>query len=194
MSVGGAALTFVSVFVAALLAFYLDGLRERRATQRWVKEYLGFWRGMLGSNPEERAVNEAHLDRIDAALADWLDPGRSPRQPRWADIDTINVNNAIAFTPLLLSSGVSVVPADLLQRLFLADATAPALKGSSEWVTRLFETQIRPLVWARVDGLDDVQRHAVETYRAEFAQFSELTRQYQGMLSSIHDELATAGF
>ena len=42
MSVGGAALTFVSVFVAALLAFYLDGLRERRATEGWVKGYLGF--------------------------------------------------------------------------------------------------------------------------------------------------------
>jgi hypothetical protein len=149
---------------------------------------------MLGSNPGERTVNEAHLDRIDAALADWLDPGRSGRQPRRADIDTINVNNAIAFTPLLLSGGVSVVPADLLQRLFLADATAPALKGSSEWVSRFYEAQVRPLVLARVDGLDDVQRRVVETYRSEFAQLSELTRQYQSMLGSIHDELAAAGF
>lgn len=32
MSLGDALLTFVSVFIAALRAFYLDGLRERRAT------------------------------------------------------------------------------------------------------------------------------------------------------------------
>ena len=44
MSLGEAFLTFVAVFVAALLAFYLDGLRERRATEGWVRDYLGFWR------------------------------------------------------------------------------------------------------------------------------------------------------
>lgn len=194
MTLGDAGLTFVSVFVAALLAFYLDGLRERRATEKWVREYLGFWRGWLGAHPEERATNEAYLDRIDAALADWLDPGRSGRQPRWAEIDTINVNNPMVFTPLLLSTGVSVVRPDLLQRLFRADATAPALKDSSEWVSRFYEDHIRPLVLARIDCLDALQRRAVETYRSEFAQFSELTRQYQGMLRAIHEELAARGF
>ena len=47
MSLGDALLTFVSVFVAALLAFYLDGLRERRATRSWVREYLGFRRSTI---------------------------------------------------------------------------------------------------------------------------------------------------
>lgn len=128
------------------------------------------------------------------ALAAWLDAERTGVEPEWKDIDAINVNNAISFTPMLLSSGVSVVPPALLRQLFVADATVPALRSTSESVVRLFETQVRPLVLARVVALDDVQRRVVETYRSEFAQLSDTTRRYQTMLATIHDELAAAGF
>jgi len=74
VSLGDAALTFVSVFVAALLAFYLDGLRERRAARAWVREYLGFWRDILEQSATDREGNDAIMDRIDRALGRWLDP------------------------------------------------------------------------------------------------------------------------
>ena len=71
MSLGDAALTFVSVFIAALLAFYLDGLRERRATRAWVAEYLGFWRGLLESTAGEKEANEAGVRKVESALDGW---------------------------------------------------------------------------------------------------------------------------
>jgi hypothetical protein len=191
VSLGDAALTFVSVFIAALLAFYLDGLRERRATRRWVREYLGFWRGMLHAAQEERAANDAMMARIDGALAGWLGDGGDPE---WADVDAVNVNNSFDFTQLLLSSGVGAVPPDLLERLFVADATRPALQGTSEVVTRLYETEIRPLVLARVVDLDPAQRRAVELYRAEFGRLAGMLRSYVERLDEIHDELVRAGF
>jgi hypothetical protein len=191
VSLGGAALTFVSVFVAALLAFYLDGLRERRATERWVREYLGFWRAMLHNAQEERAGNDAMLARIDQALDRWLAHGT---EPEWPDVDAVNVNNSFSFTPLLLTTGVDVVPPELLKRLFVADATGPALRGTSEVVTRLFESEIRPLALARVLDLSPVQRRTVELYRAEFGRLRELLRSYTDTLDEIHDELVRAGF
>jgi hypothetical protein len=191
VSLGDAALTFVSVFVAALLAFYLDGLRERRATQRWVREYLGFWRGMLHSSQQERAGNDAMMARIDQALARWLEPAG---EPEWSDVDSVNVNNSFDFTQLLLSSGVGTVPPHLLEGLFEADATRPALQGTAEVVTRLFESEIRPLVLARVVDLDPTQRRAVELYRAEFARLAGMLRSYVDRLDVIHDELVRAGF
>jgi hypothetical protein len=130
MSLGDALLTFVSVFIAALLAFYLDGVRERRATRAWVREYLGFWRRMLQSAADERRGNEGMLGRIDEALGVWLATG--PPEPDWQYVDAVNVNNSFQFTPQLLGDAVGVTPPELMQRMFVADATSPAVRGTSE--------------------------------------------------------------
>ena len=108
MSLGDAGLTFVSVFVAALLAFYLDGLRDKRATERWVREYLGFWRGLLQSTADEGVANEAGMHRVEAAVDGWLAAG-ADGLPAWDDIDAMNVNATVRFTPPLLNTGGSVL-------------------------------------------------------------------------------------
>jgi hypothetical protein len=95
VSLGDAALTFVSVFVAALLAFYLDGVRERRATRAWVREYLGFRRVTLAGDAEMRQANDAMLGRIDEALGAWLD---GVDEPDWRYVDAVNFNSSFAFT------------------------------------------------------------------------------------------------
>lgn len=194
MSLGGAFLTFVSVFVAALLAFYLDGLRERRATEGWVRDYLGFWRTTLDSVSGERAANEEGLQRIDDALGRWLDLGSSGVEPEWADIDAVNVNSAVSFTPPLLSSGASAVPGDLLRQMFVADATRPALLREAEGVSRLFDSHILPLVLDRVTWLNPEQRHAVERYRAVYGGLRAQMHTYLDQLDRIRDGLVGAGF
>jgi hypothetical protein len=192
MSLGDALLTFVSVFIAALLAFYLDGLRERRATRRWVQEYLGFWRGMLQGASEERRANEGMLGLIDQALETWLSPG--DLEPDWQYVDAVNVNNSFQFTPQLLGDAVGVVAPELMRQMFVADATTPALRGTSEVVTRLFEMEVRPLALARVVELDPSQQRAVQLYRAEFRRMLDLLRDYGDQLDAILQKLETAGF
>ena len=192
MSLGDALLTFVSVFIAALLAFYLDGVRERRATRAWVREYLGFWRRMLQSAADERRTNEGMLGRIDEALGVWLAPG--PQEPDWQYVDAVNVNNSFQFTPQLLGDAVGVTPPELMQLMFVADATSPALGGTAEATTRLFETEIRPLALARVVELEPAQRRAVELYRAEFGRLRDLLRQYGDQLDAILGELVAGGY
>ena len=194
MSFGDAVLTFVSVFVAALLAFYLEGLRERRATDGWVRDYLGFWRSRLETTRNEQAGNDEALQRIDDALGRWLDLGSSGVEPVWADLDAVNVNSAITFTPLLLSSGVSAVPPDLLRLMFTADATAPALLRRAEAAARLFDAHVLPLVLGRLTWLSPEQRHAVERYRTEFAGLRAQMNAYLDQLSQIREELVRAGY
>jgi hypothetical protein len=194
MSLGDAVLTFISVFVAALLAVYLEGLCERRATEGWVRGYLGFWRTTLESTAGERAANEEGLQRIDDALGRWLDLGSSGVEPVWADLDAVGVHSAISFTPLLLSSGVSAVPADLLRLMFVADATSPVLLRRAEAVARLFDAHVLPLVLGRVTWLNPEQRHAVELYRTEFAGLRGLMDSYRDQLDEIRVALVRAGF
>lgn len=194
MSPGDALLTFVSVFVAALLAFYLDGLRERRASRRWVQEYLGFWRDVLEQSATERDGNDAIMDRIDRALGRWLDPGDGLAEPEWSDIDTVNVNTAIAFTPLLLSTGAKSVPIELLRQMFLADATVPALAKRSDIVASVFHDRILPLRLDRVAHLSPEQRNSVEFFRLEFAGMREQMRVYLAMLDGIREELVRLGY
>lgn len=193
MSLGDAALTFVSVFVAALLAFYLDGLRERRATQRWVKEYLGFWRGLLQTTESEGEANEAGIRRIETALDGWLS-AEAGAPPAWNDIDALNTNATVRFTPALLNTGASVVPAELMQQLFMADAMAPAVTMQSAFVTRLFEAEVRPLVLDRVLPLEGRDRRTVELYRREFGGLFERLREYSRHMKTIRDELVRLGF
>jgi hypothetical protein len=191
---GDAVLTFVSVLLAALLAFYLDGLRERRAARRWVSEYLGFWRDTLEQTASERDGNDAILDRIDRALDRWLHPAADVSEPEWADIDTVNVNTAVAFTPLLLSTGAKSVPIELLRQMFLADATVPALAKRSEIVASVFYERILPLRLDRVVRLTPEQRNAVEFFRLEFAGMREQMRIYLAMLDGIREELVRLGY
>lgn len=192
MSLGDAALTFVSVFIAALLAFYLDGLRERRATRAWVREYLGFWRTTLQGAADDRHSSEGMLGQIDDALGVWLAPGSA--EPDWQYVDAVNVNGSVQFTPHLLGSAVGEISAELMQRMFVADATFPAVGATADVVTRLFETEIRPLALARVVDLDPVQRRAVELYRAEFGRLRDLLRRYGDQLDVLLADLAAAGY
>lgn len=194
MGLGDAVLTFVSVFVAALLAFYLDGLRERRATRRWVTEYLGFWRSMMEASAAEREENDAVLVRIDTAVDRWLSVAGGGPEPVWSDIDALGVNTSISFTPLLLGSGVGVVPPALLQKLFYADATVPVLRSTSDAVSRLYEAEIRGLVAGRVIELSPVQRNLVTAFQEEFRRLATQLRSYQDQLEGVRAELATAGF
>ena len=191
MSLADAALTFVSVFVAALLAFYLDGVRERLATRRWVREYLTFWRDVLESTKDGRASIEAGHQRIQQALGRWLSPDADPD---WRHVDTVNVNTAVSFTPLLLSTGASAVPRELLHQLFLADATAPVVSRRSESVARIFETHVLPLVLARVRTLSPEQRRSVELFRDEFQGLRDHMSTYLDQLDGIRAELARLGF
>lgn len=193
MSLGDAVLTFLSVFVAALLAFYLDGLRERRATRAWVREYLGFWRGLLESTAGEGAANEAGFRTIDGALGGWLSGGAgSP--PTWDLVDAINVNAAVRFTPALLGAGGRAIAPELMQKLFVADALAPALQTRADFVQRLFETEIRPRVLDQVLPLDGRARRAVELYRRELAGLADQMRDYTTHLRDICDDLVRLGF
>jgi hypothetical protein len=191
MSLGDALLTFVSVFVAALLAFYLDGLRERRATRAWTREYLGFWRHVLDLASGDRNTNETGLGRIEAALDTWL--ADSEIEPVWSDIQSVHANSAVSFTPLLLSSGASEVPQDLLAQMFVADATAPMVFRRSESVTRVFEAQVLPLVLERVVRLTPSQRRAVELYREEFVMLRDQMRVFMDQLDEIRSGLVRLG-
>jgi hypothetical protein len=193
MSLGGALLTFVSVFVAALLAFYPDGLRERRATERWVKEYLGFWRRLLDSTVGEREANAALGRRVEAALDAWLAAGRSGLPTR-SDVDAISINATVRFTAPLLSAGASVVPPALMQQLFVADALAPALASRSTFVSRLFETEVRPLVLAQELPLEGPHRRAVELYRSELQGLFKQMQGYAAHMAGIREELVRPGF
>lgn len=100
-----ALLTFGSLFLAALFAFYLDSLRERRATRRWVHEYLGFWRTMLESFVDERDVIQTMMGSLDEVLADWLDDRPTTSAPVWSGIDGFKFSSAISMTPNLLGEG-----------------------------------------------------------------------------------------
>jgi hypothetical protein len=194
MSPGGALLTFVSVFVAALLAFYLDGLREKRATQRWLHEYLGFWRGFMDSLGDEGEQNEAGVRVIERALDEWL-AGAGPKQVEWGSIDAMNVNATVRFTGHLLSAAsAGMLPAELMRQLFLADAMAPTLTARAQFVTRLFESDVRPLVLDRVAPIDGRDRRAVELYRHEFLGLFALLQSYSEHMRGIQAELTRLGF
>lgn len=194
MSLGGALLTFVSVFVAALLAFYLDGLRERRATERWVKEYLGFWRGMLQSAAAERADNDAVLTRVHDAVARWLTCAKSGQEPTWSDIDAVNYNNSISFTPLLLSAGSA------WSRPSCSGSCSSPTPRVPPWApTRTTPSgSSRPSsgrwCWAASFDLAPSQRTAVEQYLAEFERLRERSADWQAGIDEILEGLEAAGY
>lgn len=162
-----ASLTFGSLFLAALFAFYLDSIRERRGTRRWVHEYLGFWRTMLESFVDEREALRATIDKLDSVLGDWLDDTPEASEPDWSAIDGFNFSSAISLTPNLLGEGMSVVPSDLLRSMFILDAMIPGLASSSNSTLALYESEVRPLQLRRAWPLAPDQSRAVSLYRSE---------------------------
>jgi hypothetical protein len=184
VSWGGAALTFASIFLAGVVAFYLDSLRERRARERWVHEYLGFWRRQLESIEGERERNQALFDRIDDTLGAWAD-GEEPAD--WDDVEVLNFTTPLSLTPILFGEGMSVVPPDLLTAMFELDTTLPGLSILSESAVRLFETEIRPMQMARRCPLAETERRFVERYRGKLRDtwrgYAALYDQLDGLLA-----------
>jgi hypothetical protein len=74
------------------------------------------------------------------------------------------------------------------------DAMAPALTTRSEFVTRLFEAEVRPLVLAEVVPLEGRDRRAVEVFRRELVGLFEQMRDYSSYLRTIREELVRLGF
>ncbi|MFL6160028.1 MAG: hypothetical protein ACJ72D_28400, partial [Marmoricola sp.] len=188
-----AVLTFVSVFAAVLLAFYVEGLRERRATEERVRDHLRSWRTALEASVGDRVAHRERLERIDDALGRWLDLGSSGVEPAWADLGSVSVGSVVSLNPLLLSGGASAVPADLMQQMLIADAGSESLLRRGENLSRLFDHHVLPLVLAQVTWLSPEQRNAVERYRTELADLSDHVNVHLDQLDRIRERLDGAG-
>ena len=87
-----------------------------------------------------------------------------------------------------------MIAPELMQKLFVADALAPALHTRADFVQRLFEAEIRPLVLDQVMPLDGRGRRAVALYRRELAGLADQMRDYSTHLRDICDHLVRLGF
>jgi hypothetical protein len=193
MSLAEAAAIFVSVLAAVLLACYVEGLRERRATESLVRDHLRVWGTTLEASMGDRVADRERLQRIDDALGRWLELGSSGVEPAWGDLESVSVGFPVSLTPVLLGSGAGAVPADLLAQLFIAEAWAPALRRRAESLSRLFDHHVLPLVLRREAWLDPEQRNAVERYRAELGELRDRIDAYLDQLDRIRERLAGAG-
>ena len=188
-----ALLTFGSLFLAAVFAFYLDSLRERRRTKRWVFEYLRFWSERLRSYESERGQNMELFSRVDQALGQWLVDGPGAPEPEWVMIDAMSVNTPISFTPSLFGEALEVVSPQLLRSMFEVDAVLPQLRSHSEATVRLFEQMLRPLVLRRQHRLDDAERRAVEQFRREMQTVRALVQQFSDRVADVVAGLSREG-
>jgi hypothetical protein len=85
------------------------------------------------------------------------------------------------------------VPPELMQQLFIADALAPGMTARAEFVVRLFESDVRPLVLSRVVPPRG-DRRVVELYRAEFLGLFDQMKGYSEHMKGILRELVRLGF
>jgi hypothetical protein len=76
----------------------------------------------------------------------------------------------------------------------VVDALAPAMTTRSEFVERLFEVEVRPLVLGQVVPLEGRDRRVVELYRREFLGLFDQMRDYTTQLGSVREELGRLGF
>ena len=193
MSLGDALLTFVSVFVAALLAFYLDGLRERRATRAWVREYLGFRRATLAGDAELASGErrDARADRRGPRLlARWRRRARLAVRRRRQLQHLLRVHGRSCSAQRSgscrpISCGACTRPTPAL----------PAVRGTAEFVARLFEAEIRPLAlggsWP-LDAPATPGRGAATGPSSRTCAISSAAMSTQ--LAVILDELVQSGF
>jgi len=196
-----AIIAFVSLFVGALLAFYLESLRERRATRRWVWEYLGFWRELMESFAEQKAVNLGLFDSVDAALGRLLPAddaaadgaADAAADTDWEAVDGLLFNSAISLSPSLLGEASAVVPADLMRSMVVVDAVVQHVKASSETTYSLYESLVRPLVLRRDWPMSAEQRRALALYRRDLALLRALIESLYDQLADLAKQMRAAG-
>ena len=78
--------------------------------------------------------------------------------------------------------------------VYFADVVAPALQTRADFVERLFDSEVRPLVLDQVAPLDGRGRRTVELYRRELAGLGDQMRDYTAHLRDICDDLVRLGF
>ena len=189
MTWSDALLSFVSVFAAAALAFYLDSLRERRTTRRWVWEYLRFWRALLATLILEwRDVLEL-FDEMDRTLTLLTAGQDEPTQEQWERVDVFALNTTIVLTPPLLGEASGVVPPQVLHKLFLADEFFATVRNQAAHTAQMFESLVRPVVLRQVWPLEAEMQRGVGFYQRELAEFRSLLEQLARQLAELVAEL-----
>jgi hypothetical protein len=188
-----ALLTFGSLFLAALFAFYLDSLRERRATRRWVREYLGFWARTMAPFEDGRIAGQAMFARVDDAVQRWLATDRTGIEPDWDAIDGIDVSSSVSITPQLFGASLEAISPGLLALMFEVDSRAVVVQAQSAATLRLFETLLRPLVLRRAPLHADEERRAVELYRRDLAGLGQLVDAFGDQMVAVLNGLRAEG-
>ncbi len=186
-------LTFVSLFAAALLAFYLESVRERRATRRWVWEYLGFWRDVIETFADEKDSNLELFDFVDAALDRLFTANEDVSEAEWESVDGLLFNSAVSLTPTLLGEASGVVPPDLLRRMFVLDALVQQVRANSQNTFTIFETFLRPLALDRPWPLSGAQVRSVALYRRELASLRSLVESLYVQLDELVQSMRSVG-
>lgn len=194
MSWSQAATSFVSLFAAALLAFYLDSLRERRATRRWVDEYLAFWLDLLGTSEAERTHVTSLFDADLRALDALSDGGERRPEDAWESLQTITIESPVALTPPLLGEGAAVVPVGLLRQMFEVDAYVAGFRSQTQSMHALFDSQVRPLTLRRPWPLNDEETRALALYRRELSGLRSVLDEIYDRLTRLAKDLQAAGF
>jgi hypothetical protein len=166
-------LQFLTVFLGAFLAFWLENLRERRQLKQWVRKYL---RRTYKALNEERSSEEASIPVLAQQLS-TLEKFSSPETPTltendWNSLSNIHYNFQKESVSLLEGEALQVIDASLIKALEQVERLDFACDKLSELYVNAYKDYMMPILLQQPTPPTEVQKQAVAYVRAVGSQYS----------------------
>jgi hypothetical protein len=165
--VGEFLLALLTVFLGALLAFFVDNLRERRRLAEWVRRYLRDVRGGLADTTRALTPVLASLAETADALSNLVDD----KQPQWETLATATATTPPDLMSALRGEGITAVPPHVVSALQGVETSAQELHLRANRLASMHDRFILPIYLERPSRITTIERRGIELFAQGHAEF-----------------------
>jgi hypothetical protein len=178
-------LQFLTVFLGAFLAFWLENLRERRQLKTWVKKYLQ--RG-YETMRQEQLQEEAEIPKLEQQLH-TLEKFSSSElhigEEDWRDLAHVYYNFQKESISLLDGEALRVLDAELIKTVQTVETLNFACAKVSELYTNAYKDYVIPLVLRQPTLPTKAEQQGIEYVRAVASQLVTYRQQRLGATKKL---------
>lgn len=162
---------FVTVFLGAFLAFWLENVRERQQLRGWLKKYLRDSYVELAATVENLPPFVSQLEAELARFSELSEGKRDPTEEDWKHIGGIVTAQFSGAQFLFESEALNVLTGDVIRHLKLLQDATDSAKVTFNQFHSIQEAYVYPLAIERPESLSAAQRRSLGLAGNAFERF-----------------------
>ena len=156
-------LQFLTVFLGAFLAFWLENLRERNQRKTWAKRYLHLYYKAL---QEQLAQEEENAEQKLPLYQKFIDGEEAMSEEDWNLLSSVTLEADDKQTSLIHSEFLTVLPAELVTTLAEVEKLQIISLEISTLLMNFFQERIFPIILTHTTPLNEAGKFSMRYFKS----------------------------